>query len=358
MNLKIVGSIIGKDVRQGLRSSMFIFVLVSPFIYTFFIGMIFGGFVGEGRSPTLGVMDLGDSDLVLMMKDSDGLVTRVYTSESNLLSAIENNVVDGGIVLAADFDDSLLGGKSPEIAIQYSGKSYASNRLNIQNSLTKLVREMAGQEVPVSINTTVLGTERALAMRDRVTPFIFLAVIMVSGFFLTSLGIVEEREERTISAVSVTPVTITEFMASKAILGYIMAIAATTLTFIMNGVTDPNYLSLLMPFLFLGGAFAVSIGVIFGSLLDNSTSLMGMAKGINFLLFAPALVILFPSIPQWIAKIAPTYYIIFPIMEVSMLGAGWADVWQDFMILVVIVIVTVAAALFIVDKKKNDLYTT
>ena len=168
MNPRIVGLIIGKDVRQGLRSSMFIFVLVSPFIYTFFIGMIFGGFVGEGRPPTLGVVDLGDSDLVPMMKESEGLVTRIYTTESNMINAVENNVVDGGMVLAADFDETLLGGKSPNLDIHYSGKSYASNRLNIQNSVTKLIRQFAGQEVPISINTTILGSEKALRMKDRV----------------------------------------------------------------------------------------------------------------------------------------------------------------------------------------------
>jgi ABC-2 type transport system permease protein len=358
MNLKNVGTIIGKDIRQGMRSSMFIFVLVSPFIYTFLIGMIFGGFLGEGRPPTLGVVDLGNSELVPLMSDFEGLNTRIYASESRMQTAIENNVVDGGIVLAVDFDETLLSGDSPNLEIRFSGKSYASNRLNIQNTLTKLVREMAGQEVPVEINTTVLGSEKALALRDRTTPFIFLAVIMISGFFLTSLGIVEEREERTISAVSVTPVTITEFIASKAILGYVMAIVATTLTFIMNGVTDPTYLSLLMPFLFLGGLFAVSVGVIFGTLMDNSTELLGMAKGINFLLFAPALVILFPSIPQWIAKFVPTYYIIYPIMQISMLGVGWSEVWQEFIILVGVVIVTAGIALYLIDKKKNELYTT
>ncbi len=358
MNMKNVSTIIGKDVRQGMRSSMFIFVLVSPFIYTFLIGMIFGGFLGEGRPPTLGVVDLGNSELVPLMSDFEGLNTRIYTSESRMQTAIENNVVDGGIVLAVDFDETLLGGNSPDLEIRFSGKSYASNRLNIQNTLTKLVREMVGQEVPVEINTTVLGSEKALALRDRTTPFIFLAVIMISGFFLTSLGIVEEREERTISAVSVTPVTITEFIASKAILGYVMAIVATTLTFVMNGVTDPAYLSLLMPFLFLGGLFAVSVGVIFGTLMDNSTELLGMAKGINFLLMAPALVILFPSIPQWIAKFVPTYYIIYPIMQISMLGVGWSEVWQDFIILVAVVIVTVGIALYLINKKKNELYTT
>ncbi len=349
----IIRSIITKDVTQGLRSSMFIFVLVSPFIYTFVIGMIFGGF-GQGE-PSLGIVDLGRSDFVSMIRSSKALVTRVYASESGLLNAVESKAVDAGIVLAPDFDDALLRGQSPQIILRFSGRSYASHRLSIQNTLTKLVRQMAGQEVPVSFNITILGSEEALSMRDRVTPFIFLAVIMISGFFLTSLGIVEEREEKTISAVSVTPVTIAEFIASKATLGYLMALAATTLTFVLNGVTSLSYLSLLMPFLLLGGAFAVSIGIIFGVHLDNSTELMGMAKGINFLLFAPALVILFPGIPQWIARFFPTYYIIYPIMRVSILGAGWADVWQDFVVLVVIVAVIVAAALYAVNKKKHNL---
>lgn len=353
MRMKAITSIIAKDVRQGLRSSMFIFVLVSPFIYTFIIGLVFGGF-GQTQ-PTLGIVDMGSSDLANMLEGSEALITRTYTSESSLLAAVENDVVDGGIVLAADFDEDLAQGRSPEVSIRFSGKSYASNRLIIQNTLTTTIRDLAGQEVPISFNVSILGSEKALSMRDRVTPFIFLAVIMISGFFLTSLGIVEEREEKTISAVSVTPVTVTEFIASKALLGYIMAIAATTLTFVLNGVTSLEYLSLMMPFLFLGGVFSVAVGVIFGVMLDNSTELMGMAKGINFLLFAPALVILFPGIPQWIAKFFPTYYIIFPIMEVSMLGAKWADVWQDFLVLIVVAIVSTAVALYMANRKKTEL---
>jgi len=353
MRLRIIGSIMAKDVRQGLRSSIFIFVLVSPFIYTFVIGMIFGGF-GQ-HEPSLGIVDTGDSELVAMIRNSKGLATRIYSSESSLISGLENNAVDAGIVLGADFDEALLQGRLPQMALRFSGRSYASNRLIIQNTLTRLVREMAGQEAPVAFNVTVLGSEKALPMRERVIPFIFLAVIMVSGFFLTSLGIVEEREERTISAISVTPVAISEFIGSKAMLGYLMALAATMLTFVMNGVTSPRYLSLLMPFLFLGGAFAVSIGIIFGVLLDNSTELMGMAKGINFLLFAPALVILFPGIPQWVAKFFPTYYIIYPIMQISMMGAGWAEVWTHFVVLLAIVAAVGAASLYLVNRKKHSL---
>lgn len=304
--------------------------------------------------PSLGIVDMGESDLVQILGESKGLETSIYDSESNLLQDLEINKIDAGVVLSQGFDSALARGEAPEMTVSFSGKSYASHRIMIQNTISKHIREMAGQEIPVEFNLTVLGTEQSLTMGDRITPFIFLAVIMVSGYFLTSLGIVEEREEGTVRALSVAPVSKTDFVSSKAILGYLMAIAATTLTFFLNGITSPGYLVLLMPFLLLGGGFAVFLGIIFGAFTDNSTELFGTAKGVNLLLFAPALVILFPSLPQWIAKFFPTYYIIYPILEISMMGAKWGDVWQDFIILAVIVLVTGIISLVYVSRKTKE----
>ncbi len=353
MKSRTVFSIMLKDVRQGLRSSMFIFVLVAPFVYTFFIGMIFGGFFEE--QPSLGVVDLGDSDLVPMIQGSEGWDVRIYATEKALWGAVERDVVGAGLVLIDGFDETLAQGDSPEMTLRFSGKSYASHRLTVQNTLSKLVREMAGQEIPVSFNVTVIGEERALSTEDRITPFIILIVIMISGYFLTSLGIVEEREEKTLAAVSVTPTTLTEFLTAKATLGYLMAIVMTLVTFALNGLTQPEFLSLLMPFILLGGIFAVSLGIMFGAYVKNSTELMATAKGINFLLMAPALVIMFPSIPQWIGKFFPSYYIINPVLEIAMLGAEWSDVTGDLMILIIVVAITAIAALVVANKRKDEL---
>jgi len=353
MRPQTVAAIMAKDVRLGSRNTIFVFAVLSPFVYTFLVSLIFGGMAKD--QPKVGFLDMDESRLVPLAKDFEGWVVRMYSDEGALLNAVESGTMDGGVRLVSGFDESLAKGQSPELELKFSGRSYASHRLAIRNTLSKLVRELAGQEVLIEFNNTVLGDGVALSLKDRITPFIFLAVIMVSGYFLTSLGIVEERETRTVTALSVSPTTVTEFITAKALLGYLMAVIATLITFVLNGVTSPAYLALIMPFMMLGGAFAVFLGVILGVSFSNSTELYGTAKGANLLLFAPALVILFPGIPQWIGKIFPTYYIINPILKVSLLGGKWSDVQGDLMILVMITAALGVAALAIANRSKTRL---
>ena len=51
-------------------------------------------------------------------------------------------------------------------------------------------------------------------------------------------------------------------------------------------------------------------------------------------LYAPAILYMFPEVPQWVARIFPTYYIIQPLIEVSQAGAGWPDIALEIFILV------------------------
>lgn len=51
-------------------------------------------------------------------------------------------------------------------------------------------------------------------------------------------------------------------------------------------------------------------------------------------MYAPALVYMFPQIPQWIAKVFPTYYMIAPVVEIVQHGGGWPDIAFDVSVLV------------------------
>jgi len=344
-------SIMQKDFELGSKNWIFIFAVLSPFIYTFFLGLIFGGFFRE--QPVFGIVDLGDSTLVSMAKDLEGWVVKTYGSEKALTKALESHVVDGGVVLPRDFDQLISKGRGPEITLMFSGQSYASHRLIMQNSLAKILRQVTGEDAPVRFKITVLGEEMGLSVKDRLTPFVLLAVIMIGGVFLTSMGIVEERETRTISAVTVTPASLGDVMTAKALMGFLIAMVSTFVTLFLNGITSVSYLTLILPFLVVGCAFAVFVGIVFGVTFSNSTELFGTIKGIGILLLAPALVLLFPKIPQWIGKIFPTYYIMNPIVKIGMFGAGWAEVRGEFVILVVVTVITAALAWAYLDRKKS-----
>mgnify|MGYP000267861830 CR=1 FL=1 len=93
---------------------------------------------------------------------------------------------------------------------------------------------------------------------------------------------------------------------------------------------------------------AAELGLILGSLVKDMSSLFAVWKSGGILLFSPAIIYLFPEIPQWIDQIFPTYYLVEPVVRISQQGGGWSDVAAHVFVLVgldVILVGVVALAL-------------
>jgi len=79
---------------------------------------------------------------------------------------------------------------------------------------------------------------------------------------------------------------------------------------------------------------AAEIGLLLGALLKDWTTLFTVWKTGAIVLFAPAFVYLFPQIPEWVAKVFPTYYLIQPIVEISQRGGDWANIATSVFVLI------------------------
>jgi ABC-2 type transport system permease protein len=55
-------------------------------------------------------------------------------------------------------------------------------------------------------------------------------------------------------------------------------------------------------------------------------------KSGGIILFAPAVLFLFPSIPGWIPKLFPTYYFLGPLYEMTVNAASLSEVYIDLII--------------------------
>ncbi len=86
----------------------------------------------------------------------------------------------------------------------------------------------------------------------------------------------------------------------------------------------------------LSTVMAVSFGLMLGASVKDLTTLFAFSKSGGIVLFAPAIVYMFPAIPQWIGRIFPTYYALQPIVDIAQKGAGWAEVRFDVIILAAI----------------------
>ncbi|HRV51329.1 MAG: hypothetical protein GXZ12_06355 [Clostridiaceae bacterium] len=67
-------------------------------------------------------------------------------------------------------------------------------------------------------------------------------------------------------------------------------------------------------------------------------------------MYAPAILNFFPSIPDWIQKLFPTYYFFSPLLKLSDGSFSDADVWE-LVALFGVLLILVAALLTVIRKK-------
>jgi ABC-2 type transport system permease protein len=319
---------------------MFIWVIVAPIALTLIVTLLFGTLFSD--KPKLGIVDEGNSQLVVLAKELDSITTKEYVDTSGLKQATRSGAIDMGIVLPENFDNAVLQGQADTIEAYIWGESLAKNRIILPSTITGLIRDIAVQKVPIDIESIILGDEVSTPWSERLIPFLVLMGIFFSGLMLPSTSIIEEKQKNTLEAIVITPASISEIFIAKGIMGIILSVFMGIAILLLNQVFGDNSL-LLMGVLLLGAIMAVELGLICGALIKDITTLFTVWKSGGILLFGPAIVYMFPQIPEWIGNIFPTYYALQPVVELTLRGGGWSDIALNVSILIGINILLVFA---------------
>lgn len=350
MSMRRVVVLLGKEFVRGPRNFIFIFALVVPIVFTLVLSLLFGTFF-SGK-PKLGVADMGHSQLVTEAKAVDSVIVNEYESDAALREAVETGAVDVGLTLPAGFDTAVQTGDNVTIEAYIWGESLLQDRAILGTSIAVWIRTIAGQEKPVEIVSTTLGDETAVPWEDRLLPFVVLISIMIGGIMVPATSLVDEKMKRTLTALTTTPTSIGEVYLAKGLLGVIISVVMGLVTLAMNRAFGSQPL-LLVGLLALGGTLASVFGILLGILLKDINSLFATIKGIGILLYAPAIVYLFPTLPEWIGRIFPTYYIIGPIMDVTQQGASFADIAPDVAILIGFILLLIGIVAFLSRRARQ-----
>jgi len=329
MSIRRISVLLGKELRRGPRNFMFIFAIVIPLVLTLIVTLLFGTiFSGKGR---LGIVDEGSSQIVALSEEVDSIRVERFDSGAALMEAVRNGAIDVGVILPARFDGRLTQGDVTEITVYVWGESQLQHRVTLATTLAVLFRDVSGQESPVEIVTNTLGDGQNVPWEERLLPFLVLMTILIGGSMVPATMLVEEKQQRTLSALTVTSTSLGEVLTAKGVLGVLLSMVMGVIILILNRAfgTQPGLLLLV---LFLGAVMASVFGVILGVFIKDINSLFATIKAVGIVLYAPALIYLFPEIPQWIGYIFPTYYMIQPVVEITQQGAGWAEVLPELLI--------------------------
>lgn len=325
---------------MGPRSPLFLYAIILPIVMTLVIVGVFGSLFAP--SPRLGIVDEGNSAVVAAAQDLDGIEVTTMSSIDTLKEMVEANDLDAGLVLTQGFDGDLQSGNRPPLDFYIGGESLASNRIILQVTTLDLVREVSGEPAPVEVDVVTIGDAEAVPIASRMVPLLMIYAVAIAGAFVPAASIVQEKEKGTINSVLVTPTTVKDFLAGKAGLGIVLGMATGIITLILNNAFGNHPLTMTLVLL-IAATMMAEIGLILGMFAKDSNVLFALMKSGGVLLFYPVVFYIWPNLPQWIAKIAPTYWFLQPIFEVGVKDASFGDIWVQLVIALVWIIALLPA---------------
>jgi len=347
MNIKRIAVLVSKEFRYGSKNTIFFFAVIVPVALSLFISLLVGTLFA-GR-PRLGVADLGESQLVENLSGLDYIVLREYDSPGLLREDVARGALDMGLVLPLAFDPELKAGETPSLDVYTWGESLLKHRTTLGATLLRETIALAGYEALVETNIILLGEEPSVPWDVRLFPLVVIMTIVLGGTMVPATFVVQEKQKRTLQALLVTPVSMGEAMAAKGLAGVIISLVMGVIILTINGAWGGQPVTLLI-LLILSATMASAGGIILGLLVKDFSTLFTAIKSIGILLYAPAIVYLFPEVPAWIRRVFPTYYMIGPIVEVSMNNASWGEIYLDVIILCVLIAIMIAIAALVLRR--------
>ena len=318
----MIRNILRKDIALGPRSPFLLWALVLPVVLTLLIRVVFGSLFDS--EPRLGVVDLGDSAVVVAAENLEGIEVSVLDDVVALRALVESGDLDAGLILQDGFDDMVVAGAQPPLGFYVAGDSLASDRIILGVTTLDLIRTTSGGGSPVAVNIVPIGDE-GLELSIRLLPLVVIMAVAIAGAMVPAASLVQEKERRTLTAVLVSPATMRDVLVAKGTLGALLAVITGVITLVMNDAFGQQALALILA-IAVGGIMMAEVGLMLGSWAPDTNTLFTAWKGGSILLLFPVIFTIWPSLPQWIAKLGPTYYFLQPIFDLSVNGATLADV--------------------------------
>lgn len=335
MSLKRVWILIKNEVFHGPKDFILVISVVMPMVLALCVNLAFGNIFTD--RPRLGIYDENHSQMTSALGSAEAITLKIYYSESAVRTATANGAVDMGIVLPSDFDATLLTG-TVKMSAYVWGESLAKNRTVIPVTVADAVRSVTGAELPVNIETIALGDKSSVPWSDRLLPLTVLMAVFFGGMMLPASSLIHEKQTRTLEALNVSPATIGEIFTAKGIIGVVLATVMGVLTLAISGSFGNSPFALVLV-LGLGAIMAAEIGLLCGAFIKDLNTLFAVWKFGGILLFGPAIVFMFPQIPSWVGYIFPTFYVVKPVVDLSVSGQGFGGIILYVGILIAIIFV-------------------
>ena len=338
MNRHVVGAILRKDVAAFGRDRLFVLLTGLGLVFYPLLFWLLPGTVDE--TLRLGVAPAQiQQQLAAGTPDGGGLETYPYPDEDALREAVlaGTDGIVAGIVFEPDFFAATAVGEQTTVTLLLTADVAPPVRDLMRGFVAEIAYGVLGEAPPIDPVTeaVVLGVDRVgdqIAFREQLRPLLAFFVLLVETLALASL-VAAEVQQRTVTAVLITPATRLDFIAAKGILGTGLAFVEASIIMALIGGFSTQAPIILVALL-LGAALVTGLGLVAGAFGRDFISVLFTSMAFMIPLMVPAFAVMFPGTAGLWVRALPSYPLVDTIVSVTTEGAGWGDVAPSLLFLV------------------------
>ena len=352
MSPKRIMVLLGKEARLGATNFFFAYALIFPILLSLLVALVFGDlFSGK---PRMGIHAEGETQLIQILEEKGVFQLRIYDNPDDLRGDVERGAVEVGLILPADFDQTVRAGQPTTLHGLQWGEAPLRDLVIIETVVTEAIAELAQIPARVAVEPIPLGNAEVTSWADRFLPLLVILAVLMGGMLVPSTSLIDEKQSRTLIALTTTPATLFEVYSAKVLLGLVVALFTGWATLFLNNAFA-GQAALLMGVLALGALAASLLGALLGTLAKDMDTFIAIVKGLGILLYAPGILALIPSVPGWVAQVFPTYYMVDPVIQISQRGAGFGELAGEIGILAAFVATLLLALVFVAERQKEKI---
>lgn len=320
-NIKIIQSIIKKDMKEFFRNKTIIIVILLPLLASIFFLIIEDA--GMNKNFNFALIDEINSDFNQYV--SENILNFELVEYDNLTKArsdIGDNI--DGIIQIKDKKEFEL----------YLNAANTNSYFFLQNQIEKIIKNYLNISYQYDISVNPVNQ---IEGRLNFLPIWLTITITMIGVLIISGNLAEEKENKTMDAIYITPINNVLFLIGKILSGVILStITALIMLFINGFYRQPlNKILLVVITILLSSLVFNLIGLIIGARSDSQSAARSMGTIIYFPLLFPTLIYNLSDFTELIAKFFPTYYLFQIINNILGVDVNYSLIWYNLFILLI-----------------------
>ncbi len=270
-NVRIIWAITAKDVVDAVKNKNVIGAVI-PALLILVLYRFMPAFTAEDGPPALLLYDVGNPAMLTLLEDSPAIDLYTYASEEEMLYYLTNGEQpELGLVIPAGFDHAVETTQPLELQGYILHFFTVEQVAILQHYMQDEFEYLLGQ--PVAIHIEKIHIQPETHGITILASMGFSFVILMVGMMTIPHMMLEEKQNKTLDAILISPANNLHIIIAKALTGMIYALIVYGIGLILFRFVVVHWgLALLAGF--LGGLFAVSLGLLLGILVDTRQQLV------------------------------------------------------------------------------------